>query len=103
MRRRDFVVGAVSFAAVTRVSAQPVTTSRRLAIVNVSDSDALMHELNHDLYRVLFTELRRLGRSKDRTLRPSVMKRREFIARLTTRRFVLPVMGALIEVVAEAA
>src|SRR5260370_39919828 len=68
MRRREFVVGAVSFAAVTRVAAQPVANSRRLAIVNVSDSHALMHEDSDDSYRVLFAELRRLGQIEGQNL-----------------------------------
>ncbi|HEX9468160.1 MAG TPA: ABC transporter substrate-binding protein [Bradyrhizobium sp.] len=68
MKRRDFVVGAVSFAAVTRVAAQPVANSRRLAIVDVSTSHLLMHEDSDTGYRVLFAELRRLGQIEGQNL-----------------------------------
>jgi putative tryptophan/tyrosine transport system substrate-binding protein len=68
MRRRDFVVGAVSFAAVTRVAAEPVANSRRLAVVDVSTSHSQMHEDSDNNYRVLFAELRRLGQVEGQNL-----------------------------------
>ena len=68
MRRRDFVAGAVSFAAVTRVTAQPVANSRRLVIVDVSTSVSRMYETSESYYRVLFTELRRLGHIEGQNL-----------------------------------
>jgi putative ABC transport system substrate-binding protein len=62
MRRRDFIVGAISAGAVSRVAAQYNTNSRRLAIVSVAEPSALMHEQSENrYYRVLFAELRRLG------------------------------------------
>src|SRR5665647_1686842 len=61
MRRRDFVVGAISFAGVTRVSAQPVANRRRLAIVDVSSPQSRMYENSESGYGVVFAELRRLG------------------------------------------
>src|ERR1700682_1502513 len=62
MRRRDFIVGAISATAVSRAAAQSNTNSRRLAIVSVSEPSALMHERSENrYYRVLFAELRRLG------------------------------------------
>lgn len=67
MRRRDFVVGAVSFAAVTRVAAQPVANSRRLAIVDVSSPQSRMYENSESNYRFLFAELRRLGQVEGQT------------------------------------
>ena len=62
MRRRDFMVGAVSFAVAARAVAQPVT-SKRLALVNVSaPSQAQMHEDRSAYYKTFLGELRRLGR-----------------------------------------
>jgi putative ABC transport system substrate-binding protein len=62
MRRRDFIVGAISAGAVSRVAAQSNANSRRLAIVSVAEPSALMHEQSENAYyRVLFAELRRLG------------------------------------------
>src|SRR3954468_11890734 len=68
MRRREFVAGAVSFAAVTRVAAQPVANSRRLAIIDVSNPISRMYEESESYYRVLFTELRRLGQIEGQNL-----------------------------------
>ncbi|QDW40187.1 hypothetical protein FFI89_025470 [Bradyrhizobium sp. KBS0727] len=69
MRRRDFVAGAVSLAAVSRAAAQPVATNRRLAIVNVSaPSHALMREDSPTYHRVFFGELRRLGQIEGQNL-----------------------------------
>ena len=56
MRRRDFMVGAISAAAVTRAAAQPNTNSRRLAIVSVLEPSALMNERSENrYYRVLLS------------------------------------------------
>ena len=68
MRRREFVAGAVLFAAVTRVAAQPVAKSRRLAIVDLSNPISRMYENSESYYRVLFTELRRLGQIEGQNL-----------------------------------
>ena len=68
MRRREFVAGAVMFAAVTRVAAQPVANRRRLAIVDVSNLISRMYEDSESHYRVLFTELRRLGQIEGQNL-----------------------------------
>jgi ABC-type uncharacterized transport system substrate-binding protein len=59
MKRRDFVAGAISIAAMSRVAAQTAGKSQRLAIVSPSEPTALMREDRG--YRVL-AELRRLGR-----------------------------------------
>src|SRR5258706_6616342 len=64
-----FCGGAVSFAAVTGVAAQPVANSRRLVIVNVSAvSHSQMREDGGNYYRVLFAELRRLGQIEGQNL-----------------------------------
>lgn len=68
MRRRDFVTGAVSFAAVTRVAAQPVANSRRLVIVDVSTPLSRLYENSGSNYRILFAELRRLGQIEGQNL-----------------------------------
>jgi len=68
MRRRDFVVGAVSFAAVTRVAAQPAANSRRLAIVSVSGSQSQMQEDSGNYIAVFLAELRRLGQIEGQNL-----------------------------------
>ena len=68
MRRREFVAGAVLFAAVTRVAAQPVANRPRLAIVDVSTPISRMYEDSESYYRVLFTELRRLGQIEGQNL-----------------------------------
>jgi putative ABC transport system substrate-binding protein len=69
MRRRDFIVGAISATAVSRAAAQPSTASRRLAIVSVLEPSALMHERSENrYYRVLFAELRRLGHVEGQNL-----------------------------------
>ena len=68
MRRRDFVVGAVSFAAATRAAAQPVTNSRRLAIVSVSGSSSQMQEDSGNYISVFLAELRRLGQIEGQNL-----------------------------------
>jgi putative ABC transport system substrate-binding protein len=68
MRRREFVAGAVLFTAITRVAAQPVANSRRLAIADVSNPLSRMYEDSESYYRVLFTELRRLGQIEGQNL-----------------------------------
>jgi putative ABC transport system substrate-binding protein len=69
MRRRDFVAGALSIAVATRVAAQPVPNSRRLAIFSPSEPAALMHERSENrYYRGLFEELRRLGHVEGQNL-----------------------------------
>jgi putative ABC transport system substrate-binding protein len=68
MRRRDFVVGAASFAAVSRVAAQPVADSRRMAIVDVSTSQSRMHEDVEGHYGSLFSDLRRRGHVEGKNL-----------------------------------
>lgn len=68
MRRRDFVVGAIGFAATARAVAGPVANNPRLAIVNISGASALMHEEGSAYYRVFFGELRRLGRIEGQNL-----------------------------------
>jgi putative tryptophan/tyrosine transport system substrate-binding protein len=69
MRRRDFMVGAISATAVSRAAAQPVGDNRRLAIVSIAESSALMHEQSENrYYRVLFAELRRLGHVEGQNL-----------------------------------
>jgi len=68
MRRRDFVVGAVSFAAATRVAAQPVANNRRLAIVSVSGSTSQMQEDSGNYVAVFLAELRRLGQIEGQNL-----------------------------------
>src|SRR6202140_5756951 len=69
MRRRDFIIGALSATAASRAAAQPNTNSRRLAIVSVSEPSALMREHSEGrYYRVLFAELRRLGHAEGQNL-----------------------------------
>src|SRR5258708_10703697 len=69
MRRRDFIVGAISAGAMSRVAAQPAGNSRRLAIVSISEPNALMQERSENrYYRVLFAELRRLGHVEGQNL-----------------------------------
>lgn len=68
MRRRDFVVGAASFAAVTRVAAQPVANIRRMAIVDVTAPQSRMHEDIDGHYGSLFGHLRRLGHVEGQNL-----------------------------------
>jgi hypothetical protein len=68
MRRRDFVVGAVSFAAATRAAAQPVTNSRRLAIVSALNAHAQMQEDSGNYISVFLAELRRLGQIEGQNL-----------------------------------
>lgn len=68
MRRRDFVVGAASFAAATRAAAQPVTNSRRLAIVSALNAHAQMQEDSGNYISVFLAELRRLGQIEGQNL-----------------------------------
>src|SRR5216683_3055721 len=69
MRRRDFIIGALSATAASHAAAQPNTNSQRLAIVSVSEPSALMHERSENrYYRVLFAELRRLGHVEGQNL-----------------------------------
>lgn len=68
MRRRDFVVGAVSFAAVTPVTAQPVANSRHLAIVSAINTHAQMQEDSGNYISVFLAELRRLGQIEGQNL-----------------------------------
>jgi putative tryptophan/tyrosine transport system substrate-binding protein len=65
MKRRDFVAGAISMAAISRVAAQTAAKSQRLAIVSPSEPAALLRE-DRD-YRVL-VELRRLGHVEGQNL-----------------------------------
>ncbi|MGY8634555.1 ABC transporter substrate-binding protein [Bradyrhizobium sp. 14AA] len=62
------MVGAASLAATTRIAAAPAGGSSRLAIVNISTPTANMREDNNNYYRVLFGELRRLGRIEGQNL-----------------------------------
>ena len=68
MRRREFIAGAISFAAgMSRVAAQPAT--ERLAIFSPSEPQALMQEKSENrYYRALFAELRRLGHVEGQNL-----------------------------------
>jgi putative ABC transport system substrate-binding protein len=68
MRRRDFVAGALSFAAATRVAAQPVANSRRLAIVSISGSHPQMRDDSGNYMAVFLAELRRLGQIEGQNL-----------------------------------
>jgi putative tryptophan/tyrosine transport system substrate-binding protein len=69
MKRRDFVAGAISIAAVSRVTAQTNGTSQRLAIYSLSEPSALMNERSDNrYYRALFAELRRLGHVEGQNL-----------------------------------
>jgi putative ABC transport system substrate-binding protein len=62
MKRRDFVAGAISIAAVSHVAVQTTGATQRLAIYSLSESSALMNERSDNRYhRALFAELRRLG------------------------------------------
>jgi hypothetical protein len=62
MRRRYFIVGAISATAVSRAAAQAITNSPRLAIFSPFEPNGLMHEGSENRgYRTLFEELRRLG------------------------------------------
>jgi putative ABC transport system substrate-binding protein len=67
MKRRDFLAGAISVAAVSQVSAQG--PSRRLAICSLGESSGLMRERSDNrYYGVLFDELRRLGHVEGKNL-----------------------------------
>jgi ABC-type uncharacterized transport system substrate-binding protein len=69
MRRRQFIVGAISAAALARARAQPVAVKKRLAIYSPSEPSALMQENSENrYYRALFAELRRLGQIVDDNL-----------------------------------
>jgi putative ABC transport system substrate-binding protein len=69
MRRRDFIGGVISMAAVSRVAAQPAGASQRLAIFSPSEPSALMHERSDNrYYQALFAELRRLGHVEGQNL-----------------------------------
>lgn len=69
MRRRDFIVGAISVAAASRVAAQPGPNNPRLAIFGPFEPTALMNERSENrYYRALFEELRRLGRIEGQNL-----------------------------------
>jgi putative ABC transport system substrate-binding protein len=69
MKRRDFLAGAISFAAGSHVSAQTSGPSRRLAICSLGESSALMRERSDNrYYGVLFDELRRLGHVERKNL-----------------------------------
>ena len=73
MKRRDFVLGAASFAAVSRVAAQPVTDHRRMAIVDLSVSQSRMHEDVEGHYGLLLSDLRRRGHVEGKNSQLSVM------------------------------
>lgn len=62
------MIGAASLAATTRVAAAPAGSSPHLAIVNISTPTANMREDSQNYYRVLFGELRRLGRIEGQNL-----------------------------------
>jgi putative ABC transport system substrate-binding protein len=69
MKRRDFLAGAISVAAVSQVSAQTSGASRRLAICSMGESSGLMREPSDNrYYGVLFEELRRLGHVEGKNL-----------------------------------
>ena len=62
MRRRDFIFGATSLAAVSPATAQQPSATKRLAIFSLSEPTVLMNERSDNrYYRALFAELRRLG------------------------------------------
>ena len=61
-------MGAASFAAATRVAAQPATSSRRLAIVAISGSHLRMQEDSGNYVAVFLTELRHLGHIEGQNL-----------------------------------
>ena len=61
------MAGAVSFAAATRVAAQPAAT-KRLALVDVSNSASKMQADSPNLYAILFSELRRFGHIEGQNL-----------------------------------
>jgi putative ABC transport system substrate-binding protein len=68
MRRRNFIAGGTSAAAVSRVAAQPAA-GQRLAIFSPAEPSALMHERSDNRYdRRLFDELRRLGHVEGQNL-----------------------------------
>jgi putative ABC transport system substrate-binding protein len=67
MKRRDFLAGAISVAAGSRLSAQGI--SRRLAICSLGESSGLMREgSDNRYYGMLFEELRRLGQVEGKNL-----------------------------------
>src|ERR1700710_2301667 len=67
MKRRDFLAGAISVAATSRVSAQGPT--RRLSICSLGESSGLMRERSDNrYYGALFDELRRLGHVEGKNL-----------------------------------
>ena len=66
MKRRDFVAGAISIAAVSRAAAQTAGASKHLAIVSPSEPTGAMRE--DKSYRVFFNELRRLGHVEGQNL-----------------------------------
>jgi putative ABC transport system substrate-binding protein len=68
MRRRDFVAGAASFVVAPRVAAQPLSSSRTLAIVDLSVSQSRMHEDVEGHYGLLFSDLRRRGHVEGKNL-----------------------------------
>jgi putative ABC transport system substrate-binding protein len=69
MKRRDFLAGAISIAAVSHLSAQTSGAGRRLAICSLGESSALMRERSDNrYYGVLFEELRRLGHVEGKNL-----------------------------------
>ncbi len=69
MRRRDFIVGATTLAAVPRALAQQPGAGKRLAIFSLSEPTVLMNERSDNrCYRALFAELRRLGRVEGENL-----------------------------------
>jgi putative tryptophan/tyrosine transport system substrate-binding protein len=62
------MAGGLSFAAATGVSAQPVVSGRRLAIVAISGSYSRMQEDSGNYVAVFLTELRRLGHIEGQNL-----------------------------------
>lgn len=69
MRRREFIAGAISIVAGSRVLAQPAGASQRLAVFSPAEPSAQMHEKSENrYYRALFEELRRLGHVEGQNL-----------------------------------
>lgn len=69
MRRREFIGGAISVAALSPIRAESASVRKRLAIYSPSEPSALMQEDSENrYYRALFAELRRLGQVVDDNL-----------------------------------
>ncbi len=69
MRRREFMAGAISAAAVSCAAAQQPGASKRIAIFSPSEPSANMHANSENrYYRIVFDELRRLGYAEGQNL-----------------------------------